>query len=154
MSDQCSISASFIRTKCLIILIKMGNITNILSLHLFTIYDLGTISYCWILKEKTYPVKLYHRERPPCRALEMFFSGWGRGSLMNNYLCLVVQGTLIVILLYVNVITLIFSSDPIQIRTWLLKKINRTWYFVFLFFFCPDGHWRPVLSNTFVLWLS
>lgn len=46
MSDQCSISASFIRTKCLIILIKMGNITNILSLHLFTIYDLGTISYC------------------------------------------------------------------------------------------------------------
>lgn len=95
MSDQCSISASKIRTKCLIILIKMGNITNILSLHLFTIYDLGTVSYCWI----TYPVKLYHRERPPCRALEMFFSGWGRGSLMNNYLCLVVQGTLIVILL-------------------------------------------------------
>lgn len=99
MSDQCSISASLNRTKCLIILIKMGNITNILSLHLFTIYDLGTVSYCWILKEKTNPVKLYHRERPPCRALEMFFSGWGRGSLMKNYLCLVAQGTLIVILL-------------------------------------------------------
>lgn len=150
MSDQCSISASFIRTKCLIILIKMGNITNILSLHLFTIYDLGTISYCWILKEKTYPVKLYHRERPPCRALEMFFSGWGRGSLMNNYLCLVVQGTLIVILLCeCNNFDFLLRphSDP-----HMAPEENKS-NLIFRFF-CPDGHWRPVLSNTFVLWLS
>lgn len=64
-----------IRTKLSYNLIKIGNLPIILSLHLFTIYDLGT--FCWILKVKNYQVKLCHRERPPCEVTDFFVRGGG-----------------------------------------------------------------------------
>lgn len=73
---------------------------------------------------------------------------------MKNYLCLVVQGTLIVILLCeCNSFDFLLRphSDP-----YMAPEENKS-NLIFRFFggfFCPDGHWRPVLSNTFVLWLS
>lgn len=51
----------------------MGNMTNMLSLHLFTIYDLDTVSYCWILRENLFREIISPRKAPMQGSRNVFF---------------------------------------------------------------------------------